>query len=167
MSFVRNFYQSTPQYYGQYSYMQSLHYTSKKLGHDCKSRAEYWQQSGCSTVSDCKKLNASRQENNLLKLIVLFFLVQERICYAEARLHWSPAAFTATQHARIYNHIRVWLQDMTWIWSCIVMNHELLYSLCSSLIRKQSKIVCLELQLQQVAHISSDSLFQDMNTEGN
>lgn len=59
--------------------MRSLHYTSKKLGHDCKSRAEYWQQSGRSTVSDCKKLNASpRQENNLLKLIVLFFFSSKK-----------------------------------------------------------------------------------------
>lgn len=88
MSFVRNIYHSTPQYYGQYSYMQSLHYTSKKLGHHCKSRAEYWQQRGLLNSERLQKVELfSRQENNLVKLIVLFSLVQVRIYYAEARLH--------------------------------------------------------------------------------
>lgn len=68
--------------------MQFLHYTSKKLGHDCKSRAEYWQQRGLLNSEGLQKVELfSRQENNLLKLIVLLSLVQVRICYAEAHLH--------------------------------------------------------------------------------
>lgn len=165
MSFVRHLYQST-QYYGQYSLSTTppkSWVTTVKVGQNIGNRvaAQLWATAKSWTLPLVRKTTFSNW-------LFYFFLVQERICYAEAQLHWSLTAFTATQHARIYNHIRVWLQDMTWIWSCIAMNHELLYSLCSSLIRKQSRIVCrLELQLQQVAHISSDSLFQDMNTEGN
>ncbi len=88
----------------------------KKLGHDCKSRAEYWQQRGCSTASDCKKLNASLplgKQPSQTDCFISLVLVQVRIYYAEAHLYKSPAAFTATQtHSTCSNIYNNHIQEM-------------------------------------------------------